>query len=78
MAFSPTRRRMARICIAGTAAILAVAAGIAHGQTATASQDGTHPDAGAESAELMSSFNSYDGPRLSPNATVTPGAYGAA
>ncbi|HJP79362.1 MAG TPA: hypothetical protein VJ914_34130 [Pseudonocardiaceae bacterium] len=78
MAFSPTRCRTARICIAGTAAMLVVAAGIAHGQTATATQDGNHPDAGAESAELMSSFNAFDAPRLSPNATVTPGAYGAA
>jgi hypothetical protein len=80
MAFSPIRRRTIRLALAGGgAAMLIVAAGIAHGQKAPSStKDATHPSAGAESAELMESFDAYDEPRLSPNATVTPGAYGAA
>jgi hypothetical protein len=34
--------------------------------------------AGDESSDLMNSLSAYGDPRLSPNATVQPGAYGAA
>lgn len=77
MAFSPTRRRLLRLGAAGGVAMVVVVGSIAHGQS-TSSQGGNHSVAGQDSAELMASFAAYDEPRLSPNATVTPGAYGAA
>ncbi|HTI22513.1 MAG TPA: hypothetical protein VL652_16075 [Kutzneria sp.] len=61
---------------AGAVSLLVVCMGVAHAQTPTTST--TQHEAGEDSGELMDSFNSFDDQRLSPSASVLPGAYGAA
>ena len=67
---------LAAMCLATA---LAFAAGVSPAGAANApghlASVGT---AGDESSDLMNSLSAYGDPRLSPNATVQPGAYGAA
>ena len=76
-------RRATTVLALLTAVFLVVWLALAAGSSAAHTVNGhghlaSVGGAGDESSELMTALSAYGDPRLSPNATVQPGAYGAA
>jgi hypothetical protein len=79
MGVSSRRRTLARFALAVAATTIGAAVLGGGSDRAVAASDGSSGKvAGEESGNLMASMAAFDDPRLSPNASVQPGAGGAA